>query len=78
MLPKLKRVRNVLTNDRAGDDLGWQVSSEFDRARQLKPFVAGHPASNQEEAALLETSLALDLKQEYLIDTMANRKQVID
>lgn len=75
MLPKLKRVRNVLMNDRASDDLGWEVSSEFDRARQQKPFATGLQASNQEEAALSQEALSLDPLQEYFINTMANRNQ---
>ncbi len=78
MLPKLKRVRNVLMNDRASDDLGWQVSSEFDRVRQQKPFVAGLPASNNEEAAPPKAAPPLDPLQEYLINTMANRKQLTE
>jgi len=75
MLPKLKRVRNVLMNSRASDDLGWQVLSEFERAREQKPFVAGQPASNHDEAELPQPDLSLDPIQDYLVTTMANRKQ---
>lgn len=75
MLNKLKRVRNVLVNQRASAEVGWLILDEFEHDRLYKPFVTGNEASNSPQLDEENAALQLDPVQQYLVTTMANRKQ---
>ncbi|AMO49822.1 hypothetical protein GA0061071_107214 [Kosakonia oryzendophytica] len=75
MQNKLKRVRNVLVNQRASAEVGWLIQDEFAHDRLYKPFVTSGEASNSPQLDEEHVDLRLDPVQQYLVTTMANRKQ---
>ncbi len=73
MLHLRRRVRNVRNSHRCGDDVGWLMAGDSERLR-APGSGPGLQVAEKRDDLVPDSELALDPRQNWLVDTMANRE----